>query len=75
MKKEKIMFQIKQFCSKHEGKYHCYINNDVNEVITQRSHVMVKITHRTIILCELRYSFVKILMIIHIYIDIVGSSS
>lgn len=48
MKKEKIMFQIKQFCSKHEGKYHCYISNDVNEVITQRSHVMVKITHRTI---------------------------
>lgn len=32
---------IKQFNSKHEGKYHCYISNDVNEVITQRSHVML----------------------------------
>lgn len=39
------MFQIKQFSSKHEGKYHCYISNDVNEVITQRSHVIVRIIY------------------------------
>jgi len=53
------MFQIKQFGSKHEGKYHCFINNDVNEVITQRSHVMVKITYRTIhyfIRIKIRYN-------------------
>lgn len=35
------VLHIKQFSSKHEGKYHCYINNDVNEVITQRSYVML----------------------------------
>ncbi|XP_050450333.1 mucosa-associated lymphoid tissue lymphoma translocation protein 1-like [Cataglyphis hispanica] len=32
---------IKQFNSKYEGKYYCYISNGVNEVITQRSHVMM----------------------------------
>lgn len=40
---QRILFQIKQFNSKYEGKYYCYISNGVNEVITQRSHVMVKI--------------------------------
>ncbi|XP_011864707.1 PREDICTED: mucosa-associated lymphoid tissue lymphoma translocation protein 1-like isoform X2 [Vollenhovia emeryi] len=35
------ILHIKQFSSRHEGKYHCYISNDVNEVITQRSHVML----------------------------------
>ncbi|KAG5345547.1 MALT1 protein, partial [Acromyrmex charruanus] len=35
------VLHIKQFSFKHEGKYHCYINNDVNEVITQRSHIML----------------------------------
>ncbi|XP_012223314.1 mucosa-associated lymphoid tissue lymphoma translocation protein 1 homolog [Linepithema humile] len=35
------ILHIKHFSSKYEGKYHCYINNNVNEVITQRSHVMM----------------------------------
>ncbi|XP_071569468.1 mucosa-associated lymphoid tissue lymphoma translocation protein 1 [Temnothorax nylanderi] len=35
------VLHIKQFGSKHEGKYYCFISNDVNEVITQRSHVML----------------------------------
>ncbi|EZA48955.1 hypothetical protein DMN91_011416 [Ooceraea biroi] len=35
------ILHIKQFSSKFEGKYYCYITNDVNEVITQRSHVMM----------------------------------
>lgn len=44
------MFQIKQFSSKFEGKYYCYVTNDVNEVITQRSHVMVKIRCRALLI-------------------------
>ncbi|XP_072756297.1 mucosa-associated lymphoid tissue lymphoma translocation protein 1 [Anoplolepis gracilipes] len=35
------ILHIKQFNSKYEGKYYCYINNGVNEVITQRSHIMM----------------------------------
>ncbi|XP_012522759.1 mucosa-associated lymphoid tissue lymphoma translocation protein 1 [Monomorium pharaonis] len=35
------ILHIKRFSSKHEGKYHCFITNNVNEVITQRSYVML----------------------------------
>lgn len=49
----------------------------MNEVITQRSHVMVKITHRTTSYFTriTNIIFVKTLMIMRIHIDIVGSSS
>lgn len=42
---KKKIFQIKQFTSKCEGKYYCYITNDISEVVTQRTHVMVRITY------------------------------
>ncbi|XP_076620138.1 mucosa-associated lymphoid tissue lymphoma translocation protein 1 isoform X1 [Colletes latitarsis] len=32
---------IKQFSSKHEGRYYCYIYNDFSEVYTQRACVML----------------------------------
>ncbi|XP_054000117.1 mucosa-associated lymphoid tissue lymphoma translocation protein 1-like [Hylaeus anthracinus] len=32
---------IKQFSSKHEGRYYCYIYNNVSEVYTQRTCVMM----------------------------------
>ncbi|XP_076175577.1 mucosa-associated lymphoid tissue lymphoma translocation protein 1 [Ptiloglossa arizonensis] len=35
------MLHIKQFSSKHEGKYYCHIYNNVSEVYTQRTCVMM----------------------------------
>lgn len=35
------VLHIKQFSSKYEGKYYCYINNGVNEVITEKSYIMM----------------------------------
>ncbi|KAL0134814.1 hypothetical protein PUN28_001528 [Cardiocondyla obscurior] len=35
------ILHIKHFNSKYEGKYHCYISNEINEIITQRSHIML----------------------------------
>ncbi|XP_071641084.1 mucosa-associated lymphoid tissue lymphoma translocation protein 1 [Temnothorax longispinosus] len=35
------VLHIKRFGSKDEGKYYCFISNDVNEVITQESRVML----------------------------------
>nr|XP_033323621.1 mucosa-associated lymphoid tissue lymphoma translocation protein 1-like [Megalopta genalis]XP_033323622.1 mucosa-associated lymphoid tissue lymphoma translocation protein 1-like [Megalopta genalis]XP_033323623.1 mucosa-associated lymphoid tissue lymphoma translocation protein 1-like [Megalopta genalis] len=34
------VLHIKQFSSKHEGKYYCHIYNDVSEIYTDRSLVM-----------------------------------
>lgn len=36
------VLHIKQFNFNHEGKYYCYISNSVNEVITQKTHVMIE---------------------------------
>ena len=33
--------RIKKFSSKHEGKYYCYIHNDISEAYTQRTRVMM----------------------------------
>lgn len=46
------MFQIKQFSSKFEGKYYCYITNDVSEAFTQRSHIIVR-TYTYIYICKI----------------------
>ena len=37
-----LSFQIKQFSLRNEGKYYCYIYNDISEIYTERAHVMVK---------------------------------
>ncbi|XP_076393850.1 mucosa-associated lymphoid tissue lymphoma translocation protein 1 isoform X2 [Megachile rotundata] len=33
---------IKKFTSKYEGKYYCHVYNDISEVYTERTHVMMK---------------------------------
>ncbi|KZC04407.1 Mucosa-associated lymphoid tissue lymphoma translocation protein 1 [Dufourea novaeangliae] len=35
------VLHIKQFSSKHEGKYYCQVYNEVSEVYTQRTHIMM----------------------------------
>ncbi|XP_032663908.1 mucosa-associated lymphoid tissue lymphoma translocation protein 1-like [Odontomachus brunneus] len=35
------VLHIKQFNSKYEGKYYCYITNSVSEVVTQRCHILM----------------------------------
>ncbi|KAL6259158.1 hypothetical protein P5V15_009079 [Pogonomyrmex californicus] len=39
------ILHIKKFSSKYEGKYYCYISNNVNEIITHRCHVMIDLPH------------------------------
>lgn len=57
-----LSFQIKQFSLKNEGKYYCYIYNDISEIYTERAHVMVKmdniftvIFHHYAIIYQLHY--------------------
>ncbi|XP_031833593.1 mucosa-associated lymphoid tissue lymphoma translocation protein 1 isoform X2 [Nomia melanderi] len=35
------ILHIKKFNSKHEGKYYCHVYNDVGEIYTQRTHIMM----------------------------------
>ncbi|KOX70967.1 Mucosa-associated lymphoid tissue lymphoma translocation protein 1 [Melipona quadrifasciata] len=35
------LLEIKQFSLKNEGKYYCYIYNDISEIYTERAHVMM----------------------------------
>ncbi|XP_076237321.1 mucosa-associated lymphoid tissue lymphoma translocation protein 1 isoform X2 [Calliopsis andreniformis] len=35
------ILHIKKFRSKHEGKYYCYVYNNISEAYTQRTHVMM----------------------------------
>lgn len=36
------ILHIKQFSLKNEGKYYCYIYNDISEIYTERAHVMME---------------------------------
>lgn len=36
-----LLLQINNFTAKEEGKYYCYIFNEISDVYTQRSYVMV----------------------------------
>lgn len=49
------MFQIKQFNSKCEGKYYCYITNNCSEEVTQKSCITVRIAYTITHYCIYKY--------------------
>lgn len=40
-----FLLQISNFGGKDEGKYYCFVFNEISEVYTQRSYVMVSVNN------------------------------